>query len=335
MIRNIIDSRSWVAWASLGLLSFIGLNGSLLAETGLTIIAGNGVAGFRDGTEAQFNKPIRLAPYGDGKILVADITNHAIRVVSRDGVVSTIAGGPDKKGHQDGIADEAMFSGPHGVAISAEGIIAVAGASSHLVRLITPIEVNGDTRYEVSTVAGVYETSGMKDGPADQALFNSPHAVAWDSEGGLLVVDIGNSRIRRIKDGMVTTVLGPKEEGMSMPIDMSLTVNGEILLADAGNNTVLHQLADGQLVTVKASTALKVPHGVASDSAGNVYVAEIGSHQVTRIAPTGEVTVLAGTGTAGSGPQELDKPAAVLVHDGLLWIADLDNHRISVLPIEF
>lgn len=333
MVRNNI--YPWSLWISVLFVTYLGLTGLLAAEARISIIAGDGTAGFRDGIDAQFNKPIRLAPFGRGKILVADINNHAIRIVSRDGLVSTIVGGPNMKGHRDGAADEAMLNGPHGVALSDEGVIAVAGASSHLVRLITPIEENGITLgYEVSTVAGVYESSGMKDGAADQALFNSPHAVAWDSEGGLLVVDIGNSRIRYIKDGVTTTVLGPVEEGMKMPIDMSLTVNGQILLADAGNNTVLQQQADGHLLTVNANRPLDVPHGVASDAAGNIYVAEIGNHQVTRIAPNGEITVLAGTGVAGSGPEELDMPAAVLVHDGLLWIADLNNHRISVLELE-
>lgn len=321
-------------FASVSFLVYGGLCGPVLAETAVTIIAGDGNAGFRDGSDPQFNKPIRLAAFGDGKILVADINNDAIRVVDRHGVVTTIAGGPDKQGHRDGPAEEAMFNGPHGVAVSAQGVIAVAGASSHLVRLITPIRVAGEPlRYEVSTVAGVYGKVGMQDGPAGQALFNSPHGVAWDSEGGILVVDIGNARIRRIKDGIVTTVLGP--EGIGVPIDMSLTVDDEILLADADNNTIVHQRSDGRVEIVNMSGTLNVPHGVASDAAHNIYVAEIGAHQVAKIAPNGDLTIVAGTGVAGGRSDELNKPAAVLIHDGLLWIADLQNHRISTLPVAF
>jgi len=136
----------------------------------LKIIAGDGVAGFIDGKDARFNKPIRLTPFGPGKILVADIGNHAVRIVSKDGTVTTLAGGPDKQGHKDGPAKDAMFNAPHGVALSPEGIIAVAGASSHVVRLITPTEHG----YIVSTYAGVAGETGMRDGPAKQALFNSP-----------------------------------------------------------------------------------------------------------------------------------------------------------------
>jgi len=317
----------------LALLAYIGIAESAVAESLVTVIAGDGEAGFRDGADARFNKPIRLAAFGDGQILVADINNDAIRIVSRDGVVTTIAGGPDMGGHRDGPAGEAMFDGPHGVAVSADGVIAVAEAGGHVVRLITPVNEPGEpARYEVSTAAGTHGKEGMQDGPAAQALFNSPHAVAWDEDGGLLVVDIGNARVRRIKDGVVTTVLGP--DGMEMPMDMSVTADDEILLADAGSNTILRGRADGQIRTVEMTGTLKVPHGVTSDSYRNVYVAEIRGHQVVKIAPNGDTTIMVGSGVAGSGPDELNRPAAVLVHDGLLWIADLDNHRITALPIE-
>ncbi len=316
------------------LFAYFGFGGLAQAENSLTIIAGNGQAGFRDGADSQFNKPIRLAPFGDGKIVVADFNNNAIRVVDRNGVVSTIAGGAGKTGHRDGAAEEAMFNGPHGVAVSAQGVIAVADISNHLVRLITPIRLPGEmVRYEVSTAAGVHDNRGMQDGAADQALFNSPSAVAWDKEGGLLVVDIGNARIRRIKDDIVTTILGP--EGIGVPIDISLTTDQEMLLANTGNNTVVRQRSDGQLETVKMSGTLDVPHGVSADVARNVYVAEISGHRVVKILPNGDMTIVAGTGIAGGGSDELNRPAAVLAHDGLIWIADLENHRISVLSIVF
>jgi hypothetical protein len=43
--------------------------------------------------------------------------------------------------------------------------------------------------------------------------------------------------------------------------------------------------------------------------------------------------IVAGNGEAGSTPGQLNKPAAVLAHAGLLWIADLGNHRIVTLPL--
>jgi len=301
---------------------------SVAAE--LRVIAGNGEAGFVDGSDARFNKPIRLAPFGPGKIVIADINNHAIRSVSLDGEVITLAGGPDKKGHQDGPASTAGFDSPHGVAVSPEGLIAVAGASSHTVRLLTPV----DNGYEVTTLAGVAGQSGLQDGPAASAQFNSPHAVVWDAEGGVLVVDIGNASIRRIKGGEVTTVATAATSNMAMPIDLMPAGDGGYLIADAGSQKVLRWSPGEQGEILAPDIELAMPHGVTGDANGNVYVAEIRGHQVTELIAGKTAKRVAGTGTAGLASDQLNKPAAVLVHDGYLWIADLNNHRISVVSLE-
>jgi hypothetical protein len=319
------------AASCLFVMMFFGFCG-IAQASGLQVIAGNGEAGFVDGSDARFNKPIRLAPFGPGKVVVADINNHAIRTVALDGVVETIAGGPDKKGHRDGLAEDAGFDSPHGVAVAPDGRIAVAGASSHTVRLLTPV---GDG-YQVTTLAGVAGQSGFHDGPAHEARFNSPHAVVWDSEGGLLVVDIGNTAIRLIKDGVVTTVANAANSQMAMPIDMmpmDLTPGG-YLIADAGHQKILQWSPGDKGEWVSPDTVLAMPHGVAGDPNSIVYVAEIRAHRVMALTRGQASRAIAGTGVAGAGPDQLDKPAAVLVHDGYLWIADLNNHRISVVQLD-
>lgn len=329
-IRNTVVKNNLIKAMSLAtVIAMTSLSACAPAIDGLKITAGNGEAGFVDGKDARLNKPIRMAPFGPGKILVADITNHAIRIVSKDGEVTTIAGGPDKIGHKDGPASEAMFNGPHGVAVSKEGVIAVAGASSHAVRLMTPTG-NGD--YIVSTLAGVPGESGMQDGPADKALFNSPHGLVYDNDGGLLVVDIGNGSIRRIKDGMVTTALPAETDGMAMPIDIGHANDGTFLIADAGNDKALSWDGGKTVTAVAMDRELKTPHGVWGGPDGSVYVAEMGTHNIVRL-KDGKVTIVVGTSKEGSDDLSLSKPAAVLVHDGLLWIADLNNHRIMTISL--
>lgn len=317
------------AWG-LAVLLMICLS-TVLQAAELRVVAGNGEAGFADGNaQARFNKPIRLAPYGAGKILVADINNHAIRSVTLDGNVQTLAGGPDKQGHKDGPAAEAGFDSPHGVAVSPGGQIVVAGAASHTIRLLT----NSDDGYQVSTLAGVPGQSGFKDGPAADALFNSPHGVVWDSEGGVLVVDIGNAAIRLVRDGMVTTLASAATSQMVMPIDMMPAQDGSYLIADAGIQKILRWSPGEQGSLISPETELAMPHGVDDDSDGNVYVAEIRGQRISQLVEGKAAKQVAGTGVAGVNPEQLDKPAAVLVHDGYLWIADLNNHRISVVPLE-
>ena len=329
-MMNKIHSRVIaISIRSLALLVLCCFSIALQAD-GARVIAGNGEAGFVDGSDARIDKPIRLAPFGPGKIIIADINNHAIRTVSLEGEVVTIAGGPDKKGHKDGPAAEAQFESPHGVAVSPDGRIAVAGAASHTIRLITLI----DGSYQVTTLAGVAGQSGFQDGPAAEALFNSPHAVVWDAEGGLLLVDIGNASIRRLKDGVVTTVATAATSNMVMPIDMMPAGDGGYLIADAGSQKVLRWSPGEQGEVVSPETELAMPHGVAGDADGNVYVAEMRAHQIIQFSDGKMPKQLAGTGVEGLGPEQLNKPAAVLVHDGYLWIADLNNHRISVVALE-
>jgi DNA-binding beta-propeller fold protein YncE len=300
------------------------------AETTLRVIAGDGSTGFIDGTDARFHKPIRLAPFGEDAVVLADIYNHAIRVVHVDGRVETLAGGPDRKGHRDGPAEEARFASPHGVAVSSAGVIAVAEAENHTIRLLTPsVGENGTRRYTVSTLAGRPGESGMHDGPVGGALFNSPHAVQWTAEGGLLVVDIGNASLRLILDGEVRTLAG-SDAGFIYPMDIALEPSGGVVIADAGSHQLWRWSPGGEVTALQLDAPLSTPHGVSVAPDGTIYVADMRSHRILAVDAGGHVTPLCGTGEAGAAPDQLSRPAAVLAHGGRIWIADLDNHQIKV-----
>lgn len=301
----------------------------------MVVVAGNGASGFADGTgdAARFNKPIRLAPLGSDAVVVSDIFNHAIRVVSKDGRVRTLAGAPDRKGSLDGDAKVASFNSPHGVGTDAKGRIAVAEAGSNALRLMTP-GTSAPGGYTVTTFAGVSGEKGNRDGAAAQALFNSPHAALWAPDGTLFTPDIGNATIRRVAGGIVSTFAGAEKGTFVYPMDIAWAKDGRLLVADAGNNTLRAVAPDGTVTTIATSSPLATPHGVASGPDGTIYIADMGSHQVLSIDASGRVRPVAGTaGEAGGDATHLRKPAAVLVHAGWLWIADLDNHRITAVPL--
>lgn len=301
----------------------------------MKVVAGNGTAGFADGTgaEARFNKPIRLAPFGPDAILVSDIFNHAIRIVSKDGRVRTLAGAPDRKGHQDGPAATARFSSPHGVGVAADGRIAVAEAEGHTLRILTA-RASAAGGYEVTTLAGRPATSGNVDGPIAAALFNSPHAALWATDGSLYTPDIGNATIRRIRNGQVETVAGTANDKFVYPMDIAWMKDGRLVIADAGANLLRTWRPGEPLGTLTVKSALATPHGVASAPDGTLYVADMKSQRVLAIDATGVVKTVAGVeGQVGSDAYHLNRPAAVLVHAGWLWIADLDNHRICAVPL--
>ena len=306
----------------------------------LLIVAGIGKAGFKDGKQAELNKPIRLATYKNNSVVFADINNHAIRITTLDGEVTTIAGGPDKKGYQDGDASVAKFNSPHGVAYDEiNDIIYAAEAGSNLIRTISKTQGG---KFIVSILAGIPNEKGFRDGRSDSALFNSPHAVILAKNGGVYVVDIGNARVRLIKDGIVSTVAGSGKSGnedgecdkASFVYAIDIVSDGEnIFVADAGSNLVRKVVPNIGVTTVRLNDTLNTPHGIAVDEHDNLYIADMGSHRILKIDNDGGVTALAGTGNAGSSVNELYKPAAVLVHNGYLWIADLENHQIKILKL--
>jgi DNA-binding beta-propeller fold protein YncE len=302
----------------------------------MRVVAGNGTPGFADGVgeAARFHKPIRLAASAPDAVVVADIFNHAIREVSLDGRVRTIVGGPDRKGYRDGPAEEAQIASPHGVAVSSTGAIAVAEAANHTIRLLTPTgSSGGTTRYTVSTLAGAAGQEGDADGAATEARFRSPHAALFDRDASLVVPDIGNARVRRVREGRVETVAGAEKGTFTYPMDVALSPDGTLLIADAGSHLVRTWTGAAGLGTLRVAGALHTPHGVAAGPDGTGYVADMNAHQVVAIDREGRLSRVGGTGEKGAGPSQLNKPAAVLVHAGHLWIADLDNHRIAVVPL--
>ncbi len=302
----------------------------------LVTIAGTGNSGFKDGMNSELYKPIRFSTYKNNSVLFADIFNNAIRVVNENGEVKTIAGGPDKKGFADGSTDTARFNSPHGVAYNAQtNKIYVASASNHVIREVSE---TSDGEFVVKTVAGIPEKSGYKDGSIDSALFSSPHGVLVGEDGALVVIDIGNAKLRLIKDGMVSTIAGksdndPLKVDFFYPID--ITFDGtDILIADAGNHKLFRVTPGVSAETIQLTDTLNTPHGIAVDDAGNIYIADMGTNRILKIDKKGIFSTLVEATADTTKVTSLDKPAAVLYDNGYLWIADLNNHQIKRLRIE-
>ena len=195
----------------------------------------------------------------------------------------------------------------------------------------------------MSTLAGVPGESGMRDGTAAEALFASPHSVTWTKNGALLVADIGNRRIRIVEAGHVRTVAGSGAEGkadgpaaaatFTYPMDIALGPDDSLYIADAGTHSIRRLTPDTQVTTVTLDGELHTPHGISVGPDGTIYVADMRDHRVLSVDLEGSIQIVGGTGSAGSTPEELNRPAAVLAHGSRLWIADLDNHRITVVPL--
>lgn len=166
----------------------------IVEGSSVTTIAGNGYPAYLDGNgvKTHFREPISLAIDRDGNVYVADSGNHAIRKITPDGTVSTLAGG-SKPGYKDGKGHDARFSWPTGVAIDSFGNIYVCDSQNNRIRRITPEGV-------VSTVAGM-GIPGFADGIGYNVQFRFPTGIGVDKTGNIYVADSGNNRIRKISQG--------------------------------------------------------------------------------------------------------------------------------------
>ena len=112
-----------------------------------------------------------------------------------DADVETIAGALEP-GFVDGAGHAARFDGPTGILIDRDGSLLVADTRNHRIRRVFP---------SGATVTFAGESPGFRDGPISQALFNAPSGLRRSADGSIMLLDAGNSRIRRISGDSVTT----------------------------------------------------------------------------------------------------------------------------------
>ncbi|ALN59758.1 NHL repeat protein [Lysobacter enzymogenes] len=256
--------------------------------------------GFVDGSglSAAFDTPSGLALDGDGNLYVADTGNHAIRKISRQGVVSTLAG-DGTPGYRDGPGAQARFDGPMGVAVSRRGRVFVADTYNDRIRVIEP---DGT----VSTLAG-NGRPGFADGAAAIAQFDTPTALALDARGLLWVADTRNKALRRVEpDGDVATLaLAPGESNRSplvRPAALAITHDGWFYVADQALGGVLQIRPDGNWALISGDSQdqrLSRPAGLALADDGSLYLNDANGHRVHRIAPAAPAVAPPANGPVG------------------------------------
>lgn len=284
----------------------------------VAVIAGIGTQGFSGDNgpaiQAEFDRPEGLLVDNQGNILVADWANNRIRKIEKvSNNITTIIG----KNHSyaiygysgdKGIATNAMLFGPAKTALDKFGNLYIADQQNHCIR-----KVNLHTG-TISTIAGTGTKGFSGDNDlATQAQLYDPIDVAVDALGNIYIADKSNHRIRMVdaQTGIITTIsgvgsTGPNQGGYS------------------GDNNL-------------AKTAkLNHPHGIALDTRGNLYIADLGNSRVRKIdVATKMITTIAGTGNWNyNGDNILATNASLNPVDitfdtlGNLYIADGSNNRI-------
>ena len=268
--------------------------------TTLAGLAGTGGSNDGSGAAARFSALRGIAVDGAGNVYVVD--NSAIRKISTAGIVTTLAGASGVLGDADGAGAAARFRRPWGIAVDASGNVFVADTENSLVRRISP---SG----EVGTLAGTRGMRGRADGSTASATFLGPVGIAIDTTGNLYLTDWfgppapnipeGSTFIRRIgTDGAVSTMAGTMngENGPGAFMDtFAITADGSGNVFVAAVSSVKRVSATGTITTVAGpTTQFQSLIGMAIDGAGNLYVTDMSNHTVSRVAPSGEIILVAG-----------------------------------------
>lgn len=159
------------------------------------------------GSAARFNSAYGITVDSQGTLYVTDSNVGVIKSIEPSGEVKTFAGAAydhafPQRTSIDGIADQARFFVPEGIAVDRTGTVYVADRRNSTIRKITPAGV-------VSTLAGAPRQAGSQDGVGSAARFVSPTALTVDQSGNLYVADSGDNTIRKVTpEGVVTTVAG-------------------------------------------------------------------------------------------------------------------------------
>ncbi len=270
-----------------------------------------GTAGSTDGTgtAARFNNPSGLAVDAAGNVYVSDTNNHTIRKITSAGVVTTFAGVVGTTGSNDGPGTGAKFNYPHGLAVDTNNNVYVADTNNHLIRKINSARV-------VSTLAGTAGTHGSTDATGTAAQFYFPNGVAVDTLFNVCVADQFNQTIRKITAaGLTTTLAGLAETTGSLdltgsearfnnPSGIAIDGAGNLYVTDTVNGTIRKVTSAGTVTTLGSVAGLTGsangrgmnarfdgPYGIASTSAGLLFVADSNNNRISRGTAAPEIAV--------------------------------------------
>ena len=284
--------------------------------------------------------------------------------------VTTLAGRAGRHGYADGLADEVLFGEDPGggfeqrpgLATDGKGNVIVADAGNHAIRRISPSGT-------VTTIAGG-NGWGLRDGPAGTAQFARPMGVAIAPDGSIYVADAYNHRIRRIADGMVTTVAGSghifdwlgrddhrgggyrdgpaRRALLSRPHGIAFAPDGGLLIVEAGRrirhlssigwvSTFAGSGVRGQRDGSRADASFSALRAIDADAEGNVYVIDSDTGiddpaiAIRKIDARGFVSTIF-TGPPGGAGGVLSFPSGLAVtDDGAIYVANTGRHQILEL----
>jgi len=285
--------------------------------------------------QAQIGVPMALAVDAAGTLYIADAPNGRIRKVTSDGVISAVAGSGNgcfcvTDGAGDGgPAIAAPLYYPNQLAVDAKGNVYIGEWDTARVRRVSQDGI-------IATVVGMGGASGYSGdgGPAASAQIGVPWGLAIDRAGNLFISDVipGDddpvaTHIRKVSpDGIITTIAGagmPGYSGDSGPgLNAQFISPGQLAVDNSGNVYIpdgsrIRKLSVDGIITTIAGESMHHGYsgdvgpaanaeisatvdgsgaGLATDGAGNLYIADTENFRVRKISSDGIIVTAAGNG---------------------------------------
>lgn len=279
-------------------------------------LAGNLSAGYSgDGGNAllaSLNEPRSLVVTKKKEVIFCDHLNHCIRKIDSTGVITRFAGTTVQGFSGDGgQALLAQFNTPRGIVQDRLGNFYICDESNNKIRMI-------DTLGIVSTVMGSLPGYSGDGGSAVFAQLNRPTSLSIDQHDQLYITDANNYCVRKIDSvGIVSTIAGnginfgfggdggnPQQASFLYISAVSVADNGDVVIADAGNNrvrrirnNVVYTIAGNGLAgfsidgTIASQAQFSVVAGITMDKKRNVYICDQGNNRIRRLDDYNKITV--------------------------------------------
>ncbi|HLK19665.1 MAG TPA: hypothetical protein VKT81_11940 [Bryobacteraceae bacterium] len=304
-----------------------------------------------------------IAVDNKGSYYIADGGNLMVMRVGPDGIVDVIAGnGLQFASGDGGLAVNAAVFLPTSVAVDAAGNVYIAEYGSRI-RKVTPDGV-------ISTVAGTGDNGYSSDhGAATDALLNAPFGIALDSAGNLYIADTYNNVIRKVSNGVITTIAGTGQPGSSgdggsalnatlyLPTRLAVDAAGNVYFVETTNTAIPSRVrkvdTSGNISTVAgggsqfsdgilATNAGMIALAVTVDASGNLYIVDSFAMGIRKVNPQGIISTIAGGsgtfGFSGDGGPALKAqfsfqafPSIAADASGNVYVDDEANERVRLI----
>ena len=325
------------------------------------------------GIAASFFSPRAVTADSLGNLYVADTGNNTIRMITTVGVVTTLAGSTGTVGSADGTGSAALFNQPQGIAVDSNGNLYVADTSNYTIRKgqLTPPTLPAISTQPVSESVNVGAISTFSVSATGVPLPSYQWQLNGTNVSGATgpTLTIANTQLADagiytvvVTNGSGSVTSSPATLAVTVPITYSATTLATLPVGSTGPNGVAVDssgtiyvtagnavekvtssgtvtllagslTASGSADGMGAAASFNKPTGIATDSSGNVYVADSGNNSIRKVTPIGAVTTLAGLiqGNAdgvGVAAQFDDPTAVALDSSGNVYVADTGNNEL-------